>query len=176
MSLKKQFNLVLLIWILATKFCLQRISILLRGSLIKMPPSTVVIKRKKLNTGAPSTSTASGSPSILSQPTLKQFLSPPSSSSSSSATTSGEPSSHGLGSPPVSQSNALTPDQKKFLENISTSRSNWGSAQVFPFKNERVRTLTIGSSASKKGSGECVVYWMSRDCRVQGSFCLVLPF
>ena len=62
----------------------------------------------------------------------------------------------------------LNSDQKEFIKKINQSRKNWGSPLIFPFRTERVRPIIPAKSPQPISPSQCVLYWMSRDTRVQG--------
>lgn len=129
-----------------------------------MPPKIPIVKRKLADTGSLPPSQAPPKKLAKSaQPSVAQFFAAPSTSDSS------QNSSVPLNGGPSPDEGFLTADQRSFLAQISASRSNWGSALAFPFRNERVRQINQCLNIPSSARGECLVYWMSRDSRVQGT-------
>ncbi|XP_055333117.1 deoxyribodipyrimidine photo-lyase-like isoform X2 [Paramacrobiotus metropolitanus] len=64
-------------------------------------------------------------------------------------------------------------EQRQFLEEIRQSRVDWGSAQIFPFQEDRVRSISAAVTLPSRQAGHAVAYWMSRDCRVQDNWALI---
>ncbi|GAU94194.1 hypothetical protein RvY_06016 [Ramazzottius varieornatus] len=78
------------------------------------------------------------------------------------------PSANPLYEPPT-----LTSEQKKFINKINQSRKNWGSPMMFPYRMERVRPIIPATSPQPISPGQCVLYWMSRDTRVQDNWAFI---